>query len=89
MTVAADEDKVCVIEICRYMIQLLAVARCWNCPELLDFLAQTAEELRGIGISWRRDEVIGDDEWFAIDELGRRRFEVLLDNCPQAQKDPR
>ena len=71
VSVASDEDVVGVGEIRRNEVRLTTVSRSWNGAQSLDFLSKTREGLCGVFSFRRRDEVAGDDEWFAVDELGR------------------
>ena len=70
VSVSPDEDVVGVGEIRRDEVRLTTVSRSWNGAQSLDFLSKTCEGLCGVFSFWRRDEVAGDDERLAVDELG-------------------
>ena len=71
MSVASNEDVIGVGEIRWDEVWLTTVSRGRNGSQSLDFLPEACEDLRGVGSFRRRDEVAGDDERVAVDELGR------------------
>jgi len=71
VSVASYEDELGVGEVCRDEVWLTTVSRSRNGAQTLDFLPEACEDLCGVGSFRRCDEVAGDDERVAVDELGR------------------